>query len=115
MNDRVNSPPSFKELRIRKTLDASSNALFSKSIGDQATPEVEIHLCDHVNQPYYKLVLNEVLFTHHHLHAYEGMIPFESLKLNYAKLQQTYIQKDHTGKIVTSDHAGYDLAKTQKL
>ena len=116
MNDRTTSPPEFRELQIYKMLDAGSNALFSKSVSDRATTQVEIHIVDPAKQhAYYKLVLNDVVFSYYHLHVYEDMLPFESLKLSYAKLQQTYVHQDSMGKLLPPSHAGYDLAKTEKL
>ena len=60
-------------------------------------------------------MLNDVIFTQCHTHIYEDMAPFESLKLNFAKIQQTYIQRNNLGKTVSTNRVGYDLATAQSL
>lgn len=117
MADRTCGISQFNELRIRKVLDAGSNDLFTKSVADKAVPEVEIHICGSSSSAgaYYQLMLNDVIFTQCHTHIYEDMAPFESLKLNFAKIQQTYIQRNNLGKTVSTNRVGYDLATAQSL
>ena len=108
--NRDMSMPHFSEVEIVKHLDAASNGLFQALHKGKNLAEVRIHLlADGNNKPLAKYLLNNVLIAkHEHFLSSEGL-PTEVVRLNYTRIEVTYIAQDASGKPLSQTVSSYDL------
>lgn len=121
-NNRENSRPSFSEVLLRKKIDQASPKLFSLTGGGRSIEKVVIDHCrtDDPETPILRYTLHNVLVSHyahttqsesHGENVKDSLM--ETLRLNYTKLELSYIPRDSTLTSTSPITAGYDLTTAQ--
>ena len=115
--DREGTTPSFQEVEITKNIDASTPQLYQAACVDQAIPEVEIHACSTGKElsPYAKYKFSNVIISRYYETIHNEKYPVEMLKLNFTKVQKTYISRDSSNKSQSPTTFGFDLETAKKL
>jgi type VI secretion system Hcp family effector len=115
---RLCGQPSFGEFAILKIADASSVGLFEAVHSGKVLQEVEIDYVNSNNPPaaYIKYVLNNVIVTHYsNQDNGAGQLPIERIRLNYEKIQKTFIPKLANNSAGSPIVTGFDLSTMKKM
>ena len=110
-NERTTSEPSFSEATITKQFDLSSCQFMQKCAqGDEMLVELTfLKSAGGENKPYMQIKMENVLISGFSLSS-GGDMPSESISLNYAKFQITYISQSTNSDLAGKDKFGWDLA-----
>lgn len=115
-SNREASIASISEIQVSKIMDETTPLIFIEAcIG--VAKKVEIHLCrtgDKI-QSFMEYILNNVLISSYSVQASGDGDPYESLSLNFDKIEMKYIPYDDQHKPGSPIPAGYDLVKAQKV
>lgn len=115
-SNREASVASIGEIQISKLMDETSPLFFVEAcIG--VAKKVSIHLCrtgDKI-QSFMEYTLSNVLISSYSVQASGEGDPYESLSLNFDKIEMKYIPYDDHHKPGSPIPAGYDLVKAQKV
>src|SRR3989339_322873 len=79
--------------------------------------EIEIHACSTGTEvsPYAKYILNHVMISHYQEVIDADKQPIEMLRLNFTKIQKTYMARDAMNKPQNPATFGFDLTTAKKL
>jgi type VI secretion system secreted protein Hcp len=117
--DRVIQHPNFGAIRLTKSLDKSSIALFEFAHSRQVIPEVDIHYVTTTDPSFTfaKLKLNDVIISHFSEYYGDGdqHKPSEQVMLSYTRIEKTYIPQKVDGSAGSPIISGYDLTQGQAL
>jgi len=115
--NRERTIPSFQEIEITKHIDPSTYFLYQTACCDQTISEIEIHACstDTEVSPYAKYILNHVMISHYQEVMDADKQPIEMLRLNFTKIQKTYMARDAMNKPQNPATFGFDLTTAKKL
>lgn len=109
----------FQDISITKVLDKSSPQLFLATASGKHYPTATLKAAADTNKDgkldYYVIKLTDVLVSSYQQSgASGGDKPTESISLNFAKIEITYLPQKPTGSADTSVKAGWDLVKNEK-
>lgn len=117
IQNREGEVPNFQDVTIIKQIDKSTPHLFIQSCTGKAIPNIHIHACStgETPKPYLKLTLNKSLISKYKRHAIKGVKPVEIIKLNFTKIEDTYIPYDSSQNAGSPIKSGYDLETMTKV
>ena len=115
-SNREASVPSFTEIRVDKVMDETSPILFQLATVGTAK-RVEIHISETVaerNMVTVRYTLTDVLISNYNVST-GGSRPQESLSLNFARIEMSFIPYNDKGETGSPVAAGYDLVLARKI
>ena len=115
--DRHNSVPRFSEVTIYKRLDSGTTNLFQALCENEVMDKIQIDVCGSGKSldPFVNYTLYDVAVSEHRHIIIDGSIPTEEVKLNYTKMEISYIGNDRTHTSKSPMRIGYDLEKAELL
>lgn len=113
VSNRESSKPDFSEVSITKSMDQASPKLMQAACKSDAKQQIKINLCrtdsDDLSA-YAEITLSHVLISQYKLrHTNEGK-PYETIKLNFDKIQIKYTPSDSSNQAQGPQVAAYDLS-----
>jgi len=109
---RITGKPYFGELTVIKQTDNSTTTLFENAHSGKVIGTVEIDFVSTSNPPqaYEKFKLTNVIISHFSKEHHEGGgLPVEFIKLNYTKIEHTYIPRNSANQLQSPQVTGYDI------
>ena len=101
----------FSDLMVTKKLDKSSPILYLNCAQGKHIPKATLYVRKAGDRPleYYVVTLTDVIITSVQTAGSSGSVPSESLSLNFARIQYSYIAQKADGSLDTPVTSGWDV------
>lgn len=109
--NRESRLPSFTEMVVTKKVDKSSPNIFDRACRGKSIGDVKIDICDTNNelQPYAQYKLSDVIISKYSDSMHNEGLHFETMHLNYTRIEKVYIPRDAKNKAGSPMRTGYNI------
>ncbi len=117
VTNREGQSPIFSGISLSKDTDDATNALLKSVCTGAIIAKVEIHVCatGQTLEPYEKYVLHNVLIAKLHKASMQASHPTELLRLDFTKIEHTFLGKNADSSRRSPLTSGYDLKSAQAV